>query len=82
MHAMKEVKQSTVNLIIIMAAIVVAAGAWATPVMVAQTGHTLEQEINDAETNINTNVDQETTEIENTTRQNNGALMVLLPFRL
>lgn len=38
---MREIKQRTVNLIIVIAAVVVAAGAWAGPLLVAQTTHNL-----------------------------------------
>lgn len=61
---MTDIKQGTVNLVIIIAAIIVAAGSWATPMMIAQTGHTIGQQINNAVDDINENTDDETDQVE------------------
>ena len=59
-----KIKQSTFNLIIIMAVAVIAAGAWSTPMLVVQTGHTLAAEIDIVGDNINEKIDFETGELD------------------
>lgn len=54
-------EQKTVNLVIVIAAVVIAAGAWSAPLLTAQTTHTLIQgDLADAITTINQNTDSET----------------------
>ena len=56
-------EQKTVNLVVVIAAIVIAAGAWSAPLLTAQTTHTLIQgDLDDAVTTINQNTDSETGE--------------------
>jgi len=57
-------EQKTVNLVIVIAAVVIAAGAWSAPLLTAQTTHTLIQsDLADAVTTINQNTDSETGQI-------------------
>jgi len=57
-------EQKTVNLVIVIAAVVVAAGAWSGPLLTAQTVHNfIADDLDDAVTTINTNTDSETGQI-------------------
>jgi len=57
-------EQKTVNLVVVIGVIVIAAGAWSAPLLTAQTVHTtLSADIDDAVTSINTNTDSETGEL-------------------
>ena len=59
-----ELKQGTVQLVIIIGIIVIAAGAWSTPMLVAYTSHLTDQQIAAAKNAIIKNTDLETGELD------------------